>query len=85
MLVQHPAPAEYTDIATMWQRGSVRCMLSGDGTTYRLTLLDGDRMLRCSLIADEELVAALARVWLRDHEHQWPRPPRFARGVKAYP
>ena len=74
-----PVAATYADLATMWRRGFVRCMLSGDGATYRLTLLDADRVLRCVPTSDERMILTIAEAWLREHEHQAAREPRGVR------
>jgi hypothetical protein len=58
----------FTDIATLWQRGFVRCVLSGDGVTCALILQQDDRILKATRMPDEATAIGAARAWLRDHE-----------------
>jgi hypothetical protein len=63
------APASaFTDIATLWQRGFVRCILTGDGTVCALVLMDDHRMVRTVPMPDELTAIGAARAWLRDHQ-----------------
>jgi hypothetical protein len=41
------------EIATLWQRGFVRCILSGDGATCALILREDDRILKTIPMPDE--------------------------------
>jgi hypothetical protein len=61
---------EYTEIAMMWQRGFVRCMLSGDGVTFRLTLVAAGQIVRCVARSDEQMILTMAHVLLGEHELQ---------------
>jgi hypothetical protein len=72
------APANsFTDIATLWQRGFIRCILSGDGVSCALTLQEDDRILKTIRMPDEVTAIGAARAWLRDHEDR--RPHRVVR------
>jgi hypothetical protein len=72
------APASsFTDIATLWQRGFVRCILSGDGVTCALTLQEDDRIVKTVRMPDEVTAISAARAWLRDHQDPWPQRARL--------
>jgi hypothetical protein len=66
--------SSFADIAILWQRGYVRCILIGNGTTCALVLMDGAQRVRTAPMPDEATAIGSASAWLRDHED--PRPNR---------
>jgi hypothetical protein len=60
--------SSYTDIAILWQRGRVRCILRGDHASCALVLMDDQRRMRTAQMPDEATAIAAATAWLRDHQ-----------------
>jgi hypothetical protein len=60
--------SSFNDIAILWRRATVRCVLTGDGAACVLVLRDGPKPLKSTLVPDEETAFALSREWLRNHE-----------------
>ncbi len=60
----------FTDVAVLWTRGSIRCVLKGDGTRYVLEVRKGDKVLRTAGVVDEPAAHRVARVW-QLHEGRW--------------
>jgi hypothetical protein len=75
-VVSEPA-STFKDIAILWSRATLRCILTGDGTACVLVLRDGHKQLTSSPVPNEATALALARMWLRHHEAglRGPSPP----------
>jgi hypothetical protein len=64
-----PEPVSpFKDIAILWRRATVRCILTGDGAACVLVLRDGPKPLKSTLVPNEETAFALSREWLRNHD-----------------
>jgi hypothetical protein len=57
-----------TDIAILWKRATIRCVLAGDGVVWVLVLRDGQQTLKRTMIHDEATALITARAWLQEHE-----------------
>ena len=55
----------FTDIAIAWQRGTLQCILSGDGLRYALELRRADAMLRALETTDVNEAIRIAGQWRR--------------------
>jgi hypothetical protein len=62
------SPSSFTEIALLWQRVFLRCVLIGDGVTCALILQDGQRTVKRTPMPDEGTAIRISRVWLRHHE-----------------
>jgi hypothetical protein len=63
-------PEKFVDLAVLWTRGSIRCVLKGDGTRYVMEVRKGEKILRAAGVIDEDAAHRVARVW-QVHEGRW--------------
>jgi hypothetical protein len=65
--------ANAADIAVMWVTLDKRCVLSGDGVNYFVTVKQGGKVVRQRTITDEGTALEIAETWLEDLLRGLPR------------
>jgi len=65
--VSTPASPQSKEIAVLWTRDDVRCVLATDGSEWLLSLFDRGRPLRTMRLANVEGAMKVGAAWLGEH------------------